>query len=36
MWAGQGAALAEALPAGELIEKIIQEFLVVNAYLQLK
>jgi nitronate monooxygenase len=36
MWAGQGAALAEALPAGELIEKIIQEFLAVTASLQLK
>jgi nitronate monooxygenase len=36
MWAGQGAALAEALPAGELIEKMIQEFLAVTASLQLK
>jgi nitronate monooxygenase len=36
MWAGQGAALAEALPAGELIEKIMQEFLAVTGALQLK
>jgi nitronate monooxygenase len=36
MWAGQAAALAEALPAGELIEKIIHEFLAVTASLQLK
>ncbi|MBD2532063.1 nitronate monooxygenase [Nostoc flagelliforme FACHB-838] len=36
MWAGQGAALAEALPAGELIEKMIQEFLAITASLQLK
>jgi len=36
MWAGQGAALTEALPAGELIEKMIQEFLAVTASLQLK
>ncbi|MBW4611491.1 MAG: nitronate monooxygenase family protein [Hassallia sp. WJT32-NPBG1] len=36
MWAGQGAALASALPAGELIEKIRQEFLAVTASLQLK
>jgi nitronate monooxygenase len=36
MWAGQGAALAKALPAGELIEKMIQEFLAVTTCLQLK
>jgi len=36
MWAGQGAALAEALPAGELIQKMIQEFIAVTASLQVK
>ncbi|MEH2173918.1 NAD(P)H-dependent flavin oxidoreductase [Nostoc sp.] len=36
MWAGQGVGLAEALPAGELIQKMIQEFLAVTASLQVK
>lgn len=36
MWAGQGAALAEALPAGKLIEKMVQEVQAVTASLQLK
>ena len=35
MWAGQGAALAEALSAGELIEKMVQEFQSITASLQL-
>lgn len=36
MWAGQGAGLASSLPAGELIQKMIQEFLAVTASLQVK
>ncbi|MBC8122262.1 MAG: nitronate monooxygenase [Gemmatimonadaceae bacterium] len=36
MWSGQGAALAEARPAGELIHKMIQEFRAVTASLQVK
>ena len=35
MWAGQGAALAEALSARELIEKMVQEFQSITASLQL-
>lgn len=33
MWAGQGAALAEALPADEPIKKILQDFQAVTASL---
>mgnify|MGYP001116860134 CR=1 FL=1 len=36
MWAGQGVELAKEHPAGELIEKIIQEFKAVTASLQVK
>ena len=35
MWAGQGAALAEALSVRDLIEKMVQEFQSITASLQL-
>ena len=34
MWAGQGIALAEALPADKLIEKLVQECQEIAAALQ--